>query len=80
MLTRPPDDDDRKRQQRRARDRQRYRREAAGLAVAPVEYSRAMVGYLIRWHWLAQCDADNREKVGAAISRALQEAADADEK
>jgi hypothetical protein len=77
--TRPPPAVDRKREQRRARDRRQYRRELAGLSVAPVEYDCAMVKYLIRWQWLDRDKASDPRCIGDAISRAMQEAATAAE-
>ena len=92
MLHRPPsrrqrrsqigvnDSDLAKRELRRARDRRRYRRQLAKLAVAPVEYSGAVVDYLIRWEWLEKDKAKDKNCIGDAIARAIQEAATADEK
>jgi hypothetical protein len=83
MLDRPPASDrqrDTKRELRRARDRRRYQRRVAGLAVAEVEYSRDVVNYLVRWHWLDDSNAHDPRCIGDAIARAMQEAAEADRK
>lgn len=80
MHARPPADPDRKRALRRARDRRRYRRELAGLAVAPVPFSSAVVDYLVKFEWLKGDEKTDKRCIGDAISRAMQEAAEADEK
>jgi hypothetical protein len=80
MLDRPPSDADRKRELRRARDRRRYRRQLAGLRVAPVAYSDAVVTYLIKWLWLERDKAKDTACIGDAISRAIMESASSDEK
>jgi hypothetical protein len=79
MLARPPPDPDMRRAQRRARDRKHYRRQTVGRAVAPVEYSSAMVDYLVKWRWLDRGKDKDRHAIGDAISRAMLEAAEADE-
>jgi hypothetical protein len=80
MLSRPPADADAKRQQRRARDRRRYRRRIAGLAIAPVPYGETILNYLIRLHWLAASDANDKVKIGEAISAAVRESAEGSQK
>ncbi|UGX95789.1 hypothetical protein G6321_00011875 [Bradyrhizobium barranii subsp. barranii] len=71
---------DHKRERKRARDRRRYRREIAGLKVAPVEYSGELVDYLAKYGWLRKSDKDNPHSIGRAISRAMKEAAELDAK
>jgi len=68
------------RELKRARDRRRYRRELAGLAVAPVPYSGAMVDYLIKVEWLKPEQKDDKCAIGDAIAAALADAAEADAK
>ena len=83
MLDRSPSRDrnrDAKRELKRARDRRRYRRELAGLAVAPVEYSDAIVAYLVKYDWLKKEKENDRDAIGDAIARAMQDAAEADQK
>jgi hypothetical protein len=65
MLSRPPDA---KSALRRARKRRYRERCAAGLAVCPVEHDDKMIQFLIETHWLAEGDADDPRKVGAAVS------------
>lgn len=79
MPRRPPPAD-RKRERKRARDRRRYRREVAGLRVAPVEYSSTLVDYLLKYGWLSRSGKDDSHCIGDAISRAMQEAAETDQK
>jgi hypothetical protein len=68
-----PPTSDAKRARKRERDRRRYRRQLAERAVADVEYSAEVVDYLVRYGWLRDGDT-----VGDAISRAMQDAAEAD--
>ncbi|MCS3497482.1 hypothetical protein M2189_003559 [Bradyrhizobium japonicum] len=80
MDDRPPADVDRKRDRKRARDRRRYRREIAGLRVAPVEYSGELVDYLVKYSWLSKSKKDDVACIGKAISCAMHEAVELDEK
>ncbi|MCK1447755.1 hypothetical protein IVB34_34455 [Bradyrhizobium sp. 2] len=71
---------DHERELKRARDRRRYRRELAGRRVAPVDYSDAMVDYLVKYEWLKASGRNDPRCIGDAISRAVREAAEADQK
>ena len=68
------------RELRRARDRRRYRRRAAHLAIAPTPYDDTILNYLIRLHWLAECDANDKTKIGEAIAAAVLESAQGSKK
>jgi hypothetical protein len=37
-----------------------------------------MLDYLVKLHWLADCDIRDRRKVGEAVARALLESAEAE--
>ena len=80
MLHRPPSDAARKREQRRARDRRRYQRRAAGLAIAPAPYCEMMLNYLIKLRWLAEGDANDKTKIGEALSAVVRKSAAASQK
>ena len=76
MLHRPPArPPDRQRARRRLRQ-QRYRQRVRdGRIVAPVPVDAATIDFLVRTRWLAECDADDRRKIGDAIARMLKDAA-----
>jgi hypothetical protein len=55
---------------RRLRERQR-----AGLQIAPTPYDNSIVEFLLDYGWLELSLSEDREQVGAAISRMVKEAA-----
>jgi hypothetical protein len=73
---RPPADADRKRALRNARKGRLAARKAAGLACCgAVEYDATMLEFLIATRWLAEADAGDPDKVGAAVSAMWRESA-----
>jgi hypothetical protein len=72
----PPRIDQRDRlRQRRHRDRQRRyaARQRRGVAVYRVEADAAVVDALVTYRWLRETEADNHERIAAAMSEALRE-------
>jgi hypothetical protein len=61
---------------RRRRDARHRQRQRAGIAVYPVELDGDALQLLIRWHWIDEVDAGNRELIGAAIGARLAELVD----
>jgi hypothetical protein len=61
------------------RDRwRRYRaRQRDGIGIAPTPYDGAIIELLVATHWLRECDAGDRRKVGLAIGRVLAASAKA---
>jgi hypothetical protein len=54
----------------------RYRaRLKAGQGIAPVMFTNAIIGLLLDLHWLAEADSEDRERIGKAISRMLEDTA-----
>jgi hypothetical protein len=66
----------RKRKLRRERKRRRAKRAAAGLACCTVEHDATMLQFLIATRWLEEADADDPDKVGAAVSAMWRQAAE----
>lgn len=59
----------------REKKRRQRAREHAHVASYPVDADGAVLDMLVRNNWLAEADAANRAKVGAAIAKMLHEAA-----
>jgi hypothetical protein len=76
MLQRVPPSD-RERARRRDATRRRRQRARKGEAVALVTYNGRILDLLERTHHLTDCDTRDRHKVGEAITRLLEEAANA---
>jgi hypothetical protein len=54
----------------------RYRaRQNAGQVIAPVPVSLEVIGLLLDLRWLAEIDAESRDKIGLAIASMLGDAA-----
>jgi len=68
MLERLPAKEAHRRRQRRHRARQ-----AAGTAIYPVELGCAVLQFLVRTHWVAEEDAGNRDRRGAAVKWCLHQ-------
>jgi hypothetical protein len=85
MLHRP-DSQTRKEQRRAKRDAQQHReqqqryaaRARAGLSCVNVVIDAVVLDWLVRLHWLADGDANDRAAIGAAISKMLHESATRD--
>jgi len=77
MLQRPPKPPKSRRVElRRARDRRHRARVRAGIAVYPVELDGEALELLVKWHWVDEEDAGDKQVVGAAIGVRLAELVD----
>jgi hypothetical protein len=61
----------RRRKLKRERNRRWRKHLAAGEVVVPTVVGASALDLLIRLHWLCECDAHDRNHIGAAISRLL---------
>lgn len=57
------------------RKRRQRKRERSGQIVVPVVVSNAIIAALIDLEWLLKCESENREQIGAAITRAFEDVA-----